>query len=193
MTAIEGTRQLLTDFDADTLCWQSLNSAYVDAVCADWAMRISHSHFDTEDLLQDTMASTYAPCGSLLAGSNVGAWLSMTLTDTYFDDYRRQQRRPLQYPTDAFTDHQLAAVNQHSHTEIHRAEDQALKALPHHNVKTAMQALLADVAAARGYHRSGEMAARNPVVKKHRNGARRKSSAPGRHNNVLSQQSSGMR
>jgi hypothetical protein len=33
MTAIEGTRQLLTDSDADTLCWQSLNSAYVDAVC----------------------------------------------------------------------------------------------------------------------------------------------------------------
>jgi DNA-directed RNA polymerase specialized sigma24 family protein len=156
-------------------------------------MRITHSHFVTGDPLQDTMASTYAPCSSLLPGSNVGVWLSLILTNTYFDDYRREQRRPLEYPTDAFIDHQLAAVNQHSQTEIHRAEDQALKALPDHDVKTAMQALLADVAAARGYYCSGEMAARNPVVKKHRNGARRKSSAPGRHNNGLSQQSSGMR
>lgn len=110
MTAIDGTRQLLTDSDVDTLCWQFLNSVNVDAVYADWAMRITHSHFDTGDPLQDTTASTYPTCSSLLAGSNVGAWLSLILTNTYFDDYRRKQRRPLEYPTDAFIDHQLAAV-----------------------------------------------------------------------------------
>jgi RNA polymerase sigma-70 factor, ECF subfamily len=105
------------------------------------ALRMTHNRADAEDLLQDTMMSAYAGFGSFRQGTNLNAWIHRILTNTYINTYRQQQRRPMQYPTEEFTDQQLAANAAHSSTGLQSAEDEALNALPDDRIKTAMHTL----------------------------------------------------
>lgn len=105
------------------------------------ALRMTRSHFDAEDLLQETMANAYAAFGSFRPGSNTRAWLYRILANTYIDSYRKKQRQPMQYPTEDIADRQLAVAAPYWLTELTSAEDQALKALPDNDIKAAMRAL----------------------------------------------------
>ncbi|WP_418001121.1 sigma-70 family RNA polymerase sigma factor [Mycobacterium haemophilum] len=105
------------------------------------ALRMTHSHCDAEDLLQETMASAYAAFGSLRPASSIRAWLYRILANAYIDSYRKKQRQPMRYLTDDITDQQLAAAAQHSTTELPSTEEQALKALPDNDIMAAMLAL----------------------------------------------------
>jgi RNA polymerase sigma-70 factor (ECF subfamily) len=105
------------------------------------ALRMTRNPADAEDLLQETMVKAYAGFRSFRKGTNLKAWLYRILTNTYINSYRKKQRQPAQYPTDEFTDWQLAATAEHSSTGLRSAEVEALEALPDTEIKEALQAL----------------------------------------------------
>ena len=105
------------------------------------ALRMTRNPADAEDLLQETMVKAYAGFRSFRAGTNLKAWLYRILTNTYINSYRKKQRQPAEYPTEAITDWQLASNAEHSSTGLRSAEVEALEALPDTEVKAALQAL----------------------------------------------------
>lgn len=105
------------------------------------ALRMTRNPADAEDLLQETMVKAYAGFRSFRAGTNLKAWLYRILTNTYINSYRKKQRQPAEYPTEAITDWQLAANAEHSSTGLRSAEVEALEGLPDSEIKEALQAL----------------------------------------------------
>jgi RNA polymerase sigma-70 factor, ECF subfamily len=105
------------------------------------ALRLTKNHADAEDLLQETMLKAYGGFDTFRQGTNLSAWLHRILLNTYISGYRKQQRHPVQCPTDEITDIQLAANARHASTGLRSAEERALESLPDTDVKSAMQAL----------------------------------------------------
>jgi len=105
------------------------------------ALRLTRNPADAEDLLQETMVKAYAAFRSFREGTNLKAWLYRILTNTYINTYRKKQRRPAEYPTEAITDWQLAANAEHSSTGLRSAEVEALENMPDSEIKEALQAL----------------------------------------------------
>ena len=105
------------------------------------ALRITHNHADAEDLLQDTMVKAFAGFHSFQEGTKLGAWLYRILTNTYINGYRKNQRRPAQYPAEDITDRQLLAESRHTATGLRSVEDEVLEALPDNDINAAMHAL----------------------------------------------------
>jgi RNA polymerase sigma-70 factor (ECF subfamily) len=60
--------------------------------------------------------------------------------NAYIDAYRRRRRQPVEYPTDVFTDQELATHAHRSSTAHISAEEEALAALPDTDVM-AMQSM----------------------------------------------------
>jgi RNA polymerase sigma-70 factor, ECF subfamily len=108
------------------------------------ALRMTRNPADAEDLLQETMVKAYAGFRSFREGTNLKAWLYRILTNTYINSYRKKQRQPSEYPTEAITDWQLASNAEHSSTGLRSAEVEALEALPDTEIKEALQALPED-------------------------------------------------
>lgn len=106
------------------------------------ALRMTRSHAEAEDLLQDTMTKAYSRFRLFEPGTNLSAWLHRILTDTYINTYRKKLRRPTQLLTREITDQQLATYAARRMTGLRSAEDDALEALPDNEIKTAMLALL---------------------------------------------------
>jgi RNA polymerase sigma-70 factor, ECF subfamily len=106
------------------------------------ALRMSRSHADAEDLVQETVMKAFAHFDSFRSGSNLNAWLLRILTNTYINSYRRKRRQPLPYSTEQLTDHYLTEANARSTASpMCSAEDRALDLLPDNDIKAAMQAL----------------------------------------------------
>jgi RNA polymerase sigma-70 factor (ECF subfamily) len=106
------------------------------------AFRISRNHADAEDLVQETMMKAYAGFHSFRRDTNMHAWLSRILMNSYISEYRKKRRQPLLCSTDEVTERRL--VNSYTRTApagLRSAEDQALDALPDNEIKAAMQAL----------------------------------------------------
>jgi RNA polymerase sigma-70 factor, ECF subfamily len=59
------------------------------------AVRMTRSHQDAEDLVQETMAKAWAAYEGFEAGTNVRAWLYRIMTNTFISGYRRRDRAPL--------------------------------------------------------------------------------------------------
>ena len=49
---------------------------------------------DAEDILQDTLLKAYKNYDTFQQGTNLKAWLYRILTNTFINEYRKQQRRP---------------------------------------------------------------------------------------------------
>ena len=106
------------------------------------AFRISRNHADAEDLVQETMMKAYAGFHSFRRDTNMHAWLSRILMNSYISEYRKKRRQPLQYSTEEVTEQRL--VDTYTRTApagLRSAEDQALDSLPDNEIKAAMQAL----------------------------------------------------
>jgi RNA polymerase sigma-70 factor, ECF subfamily len=106
------------------------------------AFRISRNHADAEDLVQETMMKAYAGFHSFRRDTNMHAWLSRILMNSYISEYRKKRRQPLQCSTDEVTERRL--VSSYTRTApagLRSAEDQALDSLPDNEIKAAMQAL----------------------------------------------------
>ncbi|WP_269199199.1 sigma-70 family RNA polymerase sigma factor [Mycobacterium colombiense] len=105
------------------------------------ALRMTSNRTDAEDLVQETLLNAYAGLRAFEPGTNLNAWLRRIMTNTYINTYRRQKRRPTQYPTGEITDRQLVAGAPREPGGLRSAEDQALEMLPNPNLKAAMMGL----------------------------------------------------
>lgn len=105
------------------------------------ALRMTCNQADAEDLVQETALNAYVGLPAFEPGTNLKAWLRRIMINTYIDSYRRQKRRPAQYPTDEITDRQLAASAPRTPGALRSAEDQALEMLPDPFLKAAMMVL----------------------------------------------------
>jgi RNA polymerase sigma-70 factor (ECF subfamily) len=105
------------------------------------AMKMTRSRIEAEDLLQETAAKAFAGFHGFRDGTNLGGWLYRILINTHISDYRRQQRRPVQWLTDDITDGQLLAEARHTSTGLRSAEDQVFDRLGDNDVREAMQQL----------------------------------------------------
>ena len=105
------------------------------------ALRMTRHHADAEDLLQDTMLKAHTNFHTFRQGTSLGPWLFRIMTNHYISAYRKRQRQPALFPTEEFTDQQLATHAQHTSMGLRSAEDEALKALPDNEIKAAMGAM----------------------------------------------------
>ena len=63
------------------------------------------------------------------------------MRNTYIDEYRKKRRHPAHYPTGLITEALLATAAHHSSAGPRSAEEQALNALGHSEIRAAMCAL----------------------------------------------------
>jgi hypothetical protein len=71
------------------------------------ALRMTRDPADAEDLRQETMVKAYAGFRAFREGTNIKAWLYRILTNTYVNNYRKNQRQPVGLPDRG--DHRRAA------------------------------------------------------------------------------------
>jgi RNA polymerase sigma-70 factor (ECF subfamily) len=68
------------------------------------AMRMTRNSADAEDLVQETFLKAYRSFRTYEEGSNLRAWLSRILTNTFINTYRAKQRRPMETDLDDIED-----------------------------------------------------------------------------------------
>ncbi len=105
------------------------------------AMRMTRNPADAEDLVQETFVKAFASFHQYKQGTNLKAWLYRILTNTFINNYRKQQRQPKQSATEEVEDWQLARAESHSSAGLKSAETVALEHLPNSDVKDALQEL----------------------------------------------------
>jgi RNA polymerase sigma-70 factor (ECF subfamily) len=105
------------------------------------AMKMTRNRTEAEDLLQETAARAFAGFHGFRDGTNLGGWLYRILLNTHISDYRKQQRRPVQWLTGEITDGHLLAEASHSSRGLRTTEDQVLDLLGDNAISEAMQAL----------------------------------------------------
>ena len=110
---------------------------YLDQLYAA-ALRMTRNPADAEDLVQDSFAKAFASFHRFEEGTNLRAWLYRILTNTFINEYRKRQRRPLQSTADAIEDWQLAEAASHTPGGLKSAETSALERLPDSEVKRAL-------------------------------------------------------
>lgn len=108
------------------------------------AMRMTRNPADAEDLLQETYAKAFAKFHQFRPGTNLKAWLYRILTNTFINNYRKQQRQPQQSMSEDVEDWQLARAEAHTSSGLKSAEIEALERLPDSEVKDALQQLPED-------------------------------------------------
>jgi RNA polymerase sigma-70 factor, ECF subfamily len=105
------------------------------------ARRMTRSHADAEDLVQDTMLKAHAHFRSFERGSNLRAWLFRIMHNTWITNYRRTERRPREYLSGHFTDWQLGGYDRGETSRLRSAELQALEVMTDIEIATALDAL----------------------------------------------------
>jgi RNA polymerase sigma-70 factor (ECF subfamily) len=105
------------------------------------AMKMTRNRTAAEDLLQETAARAFAGFHGFRDGTNLGGWLYRILLNTHISNYRKQQRRPMQWLTGEITDGHLLAEASHSSRGLRTTEDQVLDLLGDNDIREAMHAL----------------------------------------------------
>ena len=108
------------------------------------ALRMTRNPNDAEDLVQETFVKAFASFHQYRPGTNLKAWLYRILTNTFINNYRKNQRRPLESSDEGVEDWQLARAESHTSTGLRSAEVEALDHLPDSDVKDALQQLPED-------------------------------------------------
>jgi RNA polymerase sigma-70 factor, ECF subfamily len=108
------------------------------------ARRMTRSHADAEDLVQDTVLRAYAAFPSFGQGTNLRAWLFRIMHNTWINNYRKAQRRPMECLTGEITDWQASAHHRHAVSGFRSAEVETLEGMPDTEIATALDALPSD-------------------------------------------------
>lgn len=132
----DGDAELLARFEEDAL--PLLDQLYGAA------LRMTRNPSDAQDLVQDAYMKAYHAFGSFKPGTNLKAWMYRILTNTYINNYRKAQRRPVESPTEGVTDWQLAETASHDSTGLESAEVEALKKIPDRRIQQALMDLRED-------------------------------------------------
>ncbi len=70
-----------------------------------FALRLTHSRQDAEDLMQETAIKAYKYRKNFAEGTNFKSWISTIMRNTFINQYRkRKTRRHLNQPTTEVTD-----------------------------------------------------------------------------------------
>jgi RNA polymerase sigma-70 factor, ECF subfamily len=104
------------------------------------ALRMTRDPADAEDLVQETYARAFASFHQFSDGTNLRAWLSRILTNTFINGYRKRQREPV-LSAAGIEDWQLARVQSHTAGGMRSAEDLALERMPDPSLTEALRQL----------------------------------------------------
>jgi RNA polymerase sigma-70 factor (ECF subfamily) len=117
---------------------------YMDQLYAA-AMRMTRNPADASDLVQETYVKAFQAFGQFTQGTNLKAWLYRIQTNTFINNYRKNQRNPYQGTIDDLEDWQLGgAESVTQHTSTRSAEAEAIDHLPASAVKDALQSIPED-------------------------------------------------
>jgi RNA polymerase sigma-70 factor (ECF subfamily) len=117
---------------------------YMDQLYAA-AMRLTRNPADAADLVQETYVKAYQAFGQFQQGTNLKAWLYRIQTNTFINNYRKNQRNPYQGTIDDLEDWQLGGAESVTQsTSTRSAEAEAIDHLPDSAVKDALQAIPED-------------------------------------------------
>lgn len=107
------------------------------------AMRVTRNPSDAEDLLQETFLKAYRAYHTFEAGTNLKAWLYRILTNTYFNKYRKESRRPSEVDLGSVEDLYLyRRIGSEESAEAARTtEDRVLDGLVESDIKAAVESL----------------------------------------------------
>jgi RNA polymerase sigma-70 factor (ECF subfamily) len=116
---------------------------YMDQLYAA-AMRLTRNPADAADLVQETFVKAYQAFAQFQQGTNLKAWLYRIQTNTFINNYRKNQRNPYQGTIDDLEDWQLGNAESATATSGRSAEAEAIDHLPDSAVKDALQAIPED-------------------------------------------------
>jgi RNA polymerase sigma-70 factor, ECF subfamily len=117
---------------------------YMDQLYAA-AMRMTRNPADAADLVQETYVKAFQAFGQFQQGTNLKAWLYRIQTNTFINQYRKNQRNPYQSTIDDLEDWQLGnAESVTQSTSTRSAEAEAIDHLPDSAVKNALQSIPED-------------------------------------------------
>jgi RNA polymerase sigma-70 factor (ECF subfamily) len=116
---------------------------YMDQLYAA-AMRMTRNPTDAGDLVQETYLKAFAAFGRFRQGTNLKAWLYRIQTNTFINNYRKNQRNPYQGTLDELEDWQLGSAESATSSSSRSAEAEAIDHLPDSAVKDALQAIPED-------------------------------------------------
>ena len=105
------------------------------------ALRMTRNAADAEDVVQEAYAKAFASFRQFTPGTNLKAWLYRILTNTYINNYRKQQRRPQISDGEDIEDWQIAQAAEHDSVGLKSAETQALEQMPDGAVSDALAVL----------------------------------------------------
>lgn len=105
------------------------------------ALRMTRNPADAEDLVQETFAKAYRAFKSFEEGTNLKAWLFRILTNTFINQYRKNQRGPAVDPTEQIEDWQMARAERHTSGGLRSAETEALENLPNEIISNALNSI----------------------------------------------------
>jgi RNA polymerase sigma-70 factor, ECF subfamily len=109
------------------------------------AMRLTRNPTDAADLVQETYVKAFQAFGQFTQGTNLKAWLYRIQTNTFINNYRKNQRNPYQGTIDDLEDWQLGGAESMTQSLTTRsAEAEALDHLPDTAVKDALQSIPED-------------------------------------------------
>ncbi len=109
------------------------------------AMRMTRNPADAADLVQETFVKAFQAFAQFQQGTNLKAWLYRIQTNTFINNYRKNQRNPYQGTIDDLEDWQLGgAESMTQSTSTRSAEAEAIDHLPDSAVKDALQAIPED-------------------------------------------------
>ena len=117
---------------------------YMDQLYAA-AMRMTRNPSDAADLVQETYVKAFQAFGQFQQGTNLKAWLYRIQTNTFINNYRKNQRNPYQGTIDDLEDWQLGGAESVTQSLSTRsAEAEAIDHMPDSVVKDALQAMPED-------------------------------------------------
>ena len=102
------------------------------------ALRYTKNPHDAQDLVQDTYAKAFTSFHQFEPGTNLKAWLYRILTTTFINNYRKDQRRPLQSNAGEVEDWQLYESASHTSDQGKSAEDEVLEGIADLDIKNAL-------------------------------------------------------
>lgn len=105
------------------------------------ALRMTRNPADAEDLVQETFAKAYRAFKTFEEGTNLKAWLFRILTNTFINQYRKNQRGPAVDPTEQIEDWQMARAERHTSGGLKSAETEALENLPNEIIANALNSI----------------------------------------------------
>jgi RNA polymerase sigma-70 factor, ECF subfamily len=107
------------------------------------AVRMTRSHQDAEDLVQETMAKAWAAFGGFESGTNIRAWLYRIMTNTFISGYRRRDRAPMLLRED-LVDRMALPLWPSGLPALRSAEAEALDRMPAEALRQALRELPED-------------------------------------------------